>query len=354
MSSSAAARSELVEEMPVLGAIAGARLRRHGQRRGAGQLALRRIGAPLGLGRLGGRRAALGGQRGHLGLQLLEPAAGLNRRAGELFQGHPGLGRLEGRRPGLAPGVRPVQRRGPGAVREAAGLPATALGGDPGRLEALRRRMLRRPRGLQLGPSRIHPGRETGLRLGGGLEPPFGRLQPPPGLPHLGASRPPGLAGQAPPQRGEPLRQAPHLQGRLALAGQLGQPGLGLAEPVDQPLHRDTHLVQPAQGVVAGDPERADAGRLLDQRAALPGGRLDDRLDVVLGHHRVAVLGQPGATQDPFDVAKPGAFSVDPVLDLAAAHHPAADGDLGILDRKEPVLVVEDQLDLGHPHPVTT
>ena len=245
-----------------------------------------------------------------------------------------------------------MQHRGPGAIGETPRLAATPLGGDPSRLQAITGGPLAGAGGVQTGSGRIHALRVPRLRLVGSLEAPLRRLQPPARQPGLGPGCPPLFTRQAATQRGQTLGQAPLLQRRLPLAGQLLETGLGLPEAVGQPLHRGAHLLEAPERVVAGDPEGADAGGLLHQGAPLAGGRLDDRLDVVLGDHRIAVLGQPGAAQKPLDVAEPGTFAIDPVLDVASAHDAAADRHLGVVDRQLPVLVVQDQLDLGHTHPV--
>ena len=100
--------------------------------------------------------------------------------------------------------------------------------------------------------------------------------------------------------------------------------------------------------------KRADARRLLDEGSALRRRRLDDAVDIVLHHHRVAVLGEPGAAEQTLEIAQPGVVAVDAELGVPfAACDPPADRHLGILGRQAAVLVVHDELDLGEPHALT-
>ena len=91
----------------------------------------------------------------------------------------------------------------------------------------------------------------------------------------------------------------------------------------------------------------AEAGRLLDQQAAVLGLGGDDRLHAALGDDRVRLLAQAGVRERLEDVDQPAPRAVDAVLAVAGAVQAAHDRELGELDRQRAVGVVDDHLDLG-------
>jgi hypothetical protein len=124
----------------------------------------------------------------------------------------------------------------------------------------------------------------------------------------------------------------------------------GVGEQVLHAQQAGLDLGDPLQGVLARGAHGAHPGRLLDEHAALLGAGLDDAVDVVLGDHGVAGLGEPGGSEHALQVAQADPAAVEPVLAVAVAHHPALDGHLGLVHGQPAVLVVEGEHHLGHPH----
>ncbi len=159
----------------------------------------------------------------------------------------------------------------------------------------------------------------------------------------------PGVARQASLQGSELGFQSSVLFGGLRLGTQLLDPGLELGQQVPGALHVAPGLLQAAAGLLPLVTQAAHPGGLFDQRPAGGGDGLDDEVDVVLGHHRVAVLAQASAGQQRIDVLQPGRGAVDVVMAFAGAIEPPRDFDLAKLDRQPAIRVVDHEGHLGHP-----
>ena len=93
--------------------------------------------------------------------------------------------------------------------------------------------------------------------------------------------------------------------------------------------------------------ELAEAGRLLDQRAPLGRLRGEDLLDPALPDDGVHLAAEADVGQQLDDVGAAHVRPVDEILALAAAMEAPGDRELRELERPVPVLVVEEELDLG-------
>src|SRR4029079_16848793 len=80
-----------------------------------------------------------------------------------------------------------------------------------------------------------------------------------------------------------------------------------------------------------------DAGSLLDEAAAVLGGRMQDRVELALPDDHVHLPADAGVGEQLLDVEQPARGAVDGVLRAAAAEHGPADRDLGVLDRQRAV-----------------
>ena len=130
---------------------------------------------------------------------------------------------------------------------------------------------------------------------------------------------------------------------RAQLAPDLALDVLGAGEVV---LHR----LELALGALLAAAVLGDAGRLLDQRTALLGPARQDGVELALADDGVRILAQARVVQDVGDVHEARRRIVDEVLALAGAVHATRDGDLGEIDRKGVVGVVEHERDLGEAH----
>src|SRR5690606_19183660 len=100
------------------------------------------------------------------------------------------------------------------------------------------------------------------------------------------------------------------------LAGELGTQ---IGEPVEvrlQPRELPQRLLL-ALAVLE------DAGRLLDEAAALEGVGVEDRVEAALAHDDVHLLAQAGVAQQLLDVEQAGGLPVDAVLAAARAEEGA-------------------------------
>ena len=135
--------------------------------------------------------------------------------------------------------------------------------------------------------------------------------------------------------------------GRLRLALQRPQAGAGLALDVERAVEVVAGGAQLQLGPAAALAVLAEAGRLLDQEAALARLRVDDRLDPPLADHRVHLPAEVRVGEDVGDVGEPAAGAVEAVDAVAGAVEAALHGDLGELGGGAAVGVVDHDLDLG-------
>ena len=152
--------------------------------------------------------------------------------------------------------------------------------------------------------------------------------QPQPGVAQVGLD-----AGGAPGHLGLPAQ-------RLELAAQLGGE---VGEPVEVGLHR----VELAQRLFLALAVLEDAGRLLDERAAVLRLGVQHRVELALADDDVHLAADAGVGEQLLDVEQAAGVAVDLVLALAGAEHPAGDRDLGVVDRQRAVGVVDGERDLG-------
>ena len=84
-----------------------------------------------------------------------------------------------------------------------------------------------------------------------------------------------------------------------------------------------------------------DAGRLLDDEAALLGPGVEHRVDLALADDHVLLAADAGVGEQLLDVEQPARHAVDGVLAVAGAEQRAGDRDLGELDRQQARRVVD-------------
>ncbi len=248
--------------------------------------------------------------------------------------------------------------------------------GLPAALGAVARRALLVGRALQAQPDRARP--PTAPRTGGPAVPRAagcGRRRPPRPAPAESATPASsrsasarsccaapalrlGLAQlQAHLARALARELEPRLQ-RLALQALVQLSGLGLALERAQPRARlALHVQRPRQvlpralqlelGAPAALSVLAQARGLLDHQPPVARARVDDRLDLALGDHRVHLLAQAGVREHLDHVDQPALGPVEPVLALAVAVELAHDRDLREVDRQRAIGVVDHHLHLG-------
>jgi len=131
------------------------------------------------------------------------------------------------------------------------------------------------------------------------------------------------------------------------LQGERTEALLDLLLEVARPLDLDGDARELQLGAVTPRLEAAEAGGLLDERAALVGLGGEDRLDLALADDRVHPLPEAEVGQQLDEVEAPDGRAVDEVLALAPAMQPARDRQLREVDGDRAVRVVEEQLDLA-------
>src|SRR5262249_43419306 len=104
---------------------------------------------------------------------------------------------------------------------------------------------------------------------------------------------------------------------------------LDLVDDVLEALEVLIDALELAEGLGLLGLEAADAGRLLEDVAALPGGGLQEAIDAALLDDAVGVAAGAGAEEEVLDVLEAAGLLVDQVLALAAAVDAA--GDLHLL-----------------------
>ncbi len=149
--------------------------------------------------------------------------------------------------------------------------------------------------------------------------------QPRPGVAYV------GLHGLRPP-------------GHLGLAAQRLELATDLAEQVAEPGEVALGGVQLAQRLLLALAVLEHPGGLLDEAAAVLGGRVQDRVELALPDDHVHLAPDAGVAEQLLHVEQPAGLGVDGVLRPAVAEHRAADRDLGVLDRERAVGVVDGQL----------
>ena len=143
------------------------------------------------------------------------------------------------------------------------------------------------------------------------------------GLDHRGAAGDLGLLAQ-----------------RLELAAQLGGEVLQAREV-------GLHRVELAERLLLALAVLEDAGRLLDEAAAVLGRGGEDLVELALADDDVHLAADAGVGQQLLDVEQPARVAVDGVLGPAVAEHRPRDRDLGVVDRQRAVVVVDREQHLG-------
>jgi hypothetical protein len=215
-------------------------------------------------------------------------------------------------------------------------------------------------------PGLLRPGEHRRLRRGG-----VGRARPR-GPARRRARARPGPAGRAPaprraprPQSGPQLQQVVGQQPQPGVAqvglhlgrppGDLGLPAerLELAAQLDgqvgQPVEVDLHRVELAERLLLALAVLEDAGRLLDEAAAVLRTGRQDGVELALADHDVQLAADAAVAHQLLHVDQPAPAAVDGVLRRPVAEHQAGDADLGVVDRQRAVGVVDRERHLGPP-----
>ncbi len=108
--------------------------------------------------------------------------------------------------------------------------------------------------------------------------------------------------------------------------------------------------LQAAEGFEFAHFEAADAGRLLEDDAAVAGRGLQQHVDLALLDDAVGLGAHAGAGQQVADVAQAAGAAIDEVLAFPAAIDAAGDVDLGGVQGQGVVGVVEGEGDFGRVH----
>ena len=147
-----------------------------------------------------------------------------------------------------------------------------------------------------------------------------------------------------------PLLQSAVLIGAFHLIGEEVAGTLDLGDDRFNLVHVAAGLLQLA---LRFHPARAvprDSGRLVEYLPPLLGLGREQQINPPLLHHRVGVLAYPGVQKQLAQVAQPHRPAVHQVLALARPVQPAAQLDLGDVDRQRLIVVLQYQRDLCHSH----
>ncbi len=296
----------------------------------------------FGLGEIGLQPAALGddaGQPGALGLQPDGELGLVGRDPVGLGVQLVGVATSGGSRRGgrQVPGPLPRQRRDAAEPLGEGGEPVPGLRrrGEPRRALGQTGLQLRLPPG-DLGEVPLHRGpalpgrglvRDVLVQGVAQLDEVVGQ-QAQPGVAQVGLDpgRPPGHLG-LPAQR-------------LQLAAQLGG-------EVGQPVEVGLHPVELAERLLLALAVLEDAGRLLDEGAAVLGAAGEDGVELALAHDDVHLAADAGVAEQLLHVEQAHLVAVDLVLALTGAVHAPGDRHLGVGDRQRAVGVVDGQRHLG-------
>ena len=134
--------------------------------------------------------------------------------------------------------------------------------------------------------------------------------------------------------------------GRLGLALERAQRLARLALDVQRAVQVVLRALELELRAAAALAVLAEAGRLLDEQAAIARRGENDLLDAALADHRVHLAAEVGVGEDLDDVGEPRACTVDPVRALSPALEAARDRDLGEVGVVGAIRV-EHHLDLG-------
>ena len=137
------------------------------------------------------------------------------------------------------------------------------------------------------------------------------------------------------------------LAGGLGLAAERAELAADLTGEVVDPGEVGLHRLELAERLLLALAVLEDAGRLLDEAAALLGGRAQHGVELALADDDVHLAADAGVGEQLLDVEQPAGGAVDGVLGAAVAEHRPRDRDLGVVDRQRAVGVVDGQRDLG-------
>ena len=135
--------------------------------------------------------------------------------------------------------------------------------------------------------------------------------------------------------------------GGLGLAAERAELAADLTGEVVDPGEVGLHRLELAERLLLALAVLEDAGGLLDEAAALLGGRAQHGVELALADDDVHLAADAGVGQQLLDVEQPAGGAVDGVLGAAVAEHRPRDRDLGVVDRQRAVGVVDGQADLG-------
>ena len=133
----------------------------------------------------------------------------------------------------------------------------------------------------------------------------------------------------------------------LGLAAERAELAADLTGEVLDPGEVGLHGLELAQRALLAAAVLEDAGGLLDEAAALLGGRAQHGVELALADDDVHLAAEPGVGEQLLDVEQAAGRAVDGVLGAAAAEHRAGDRHLGVVDRQRAVGVVDGEADLG-------
>jgi hypothetical protein len=151
------------------------------------------------------------------------------------------------------------------------------------------------------------------------------------------------VTGEMQPDRPQLFHEPAVATRRVGLALQRGELAAHLTEQVVEAQEVALGGLEAALGALAPLAELQDAGRFLDDRAAILGARVQHRVELTLADDHVLLATDPGVGQQLLDVEQPARRAVDLVLGVARPEERAGDRDLAELDRQQAGRVVDAQ-----------
>ncbi len=156
-------------------------------------------------------------------------------------------------------------------------------------------------------------------------------------------------AGEEQVQRAQLGHEVAVAAGGVGLALQGSELAADLAEQVAQAGEVALGGGEAALGLLLALAVLEDAGRLIEDQAALFGAGVEHGVDLALAHDHVLLAAHAGVGEQLLDVEQPAGHAVDGVLAVARSEERAGERDLGEVDRQQPGGVVDRERHLGAP-----
>ncbi len=138
------------------------------------------------------------------------------------------------------------------------------------------------------------------------------------------------------------------LAGGFGLLGEGGELAFQFVDDIIDAQEVVADLVELAHGLVLALAIALNAGRLLEDLAAVFGADREEAVNFVLADDGIGVLADAGVEEEFVNITEAAGHAVDEELALAGAKDAAGDGDFGEVEGQHAVGVIEGDGDLAH------